>query len=104
VLLRSKAQAALAFTAPVGSLAQGFKAFRAQEIALLAGDQSNWQRFVLRGFFAASVVAGAVQVDLNSLGKAFNTRLKSHSCFSISDSKLHVNSKALVEKCLAATV
>jgi hypothetical protein len=70
----------------------------------LAGDQSNWQRFVLRGFFAASVVAGAVQVDLNSLGKAFNTRLKSHSCFSISVSKLHVNSKALVEKCLAATV
>jgi hypothetical protein len=34
LLLRSKALAALALTAPLGSLAQGFKAFRAQEILL----------------------------------------------------------------------
>jgi hypothetical protein len=55
LLLRSKALAALALTAPLGSLAQGFR-----DSALLAGDQSKLTEFFFfaRGFFAASVVAG----------------------------------------------
>ncbi len=50
-LLRSRPPAALAHTAPLGSLAQGFRAFRAQVILLCWREISqNWQRFVLAGF------------------------------------------------------
>ena len=52
LLLLSKALAALAFTAPLCSLAQGFKAFRAQEILLCWREISQTGRgFVLAGAF-----------------------------------------------------
>ncbi len=82
LLLRSRPLAALALTAPLGSLAQGFRAFRAQEILLCWREISqNWQRFVLAGFsrhllLRLAIVAFEFVVEASVLRLRLRLRLR----------------------------